>query len=172
MLEILTANGDISRPKLPFIDQLHLAHPVTLQKKAGLIDERHIASFEPSEKQSCSVVFTNGKALDGETVGFVIDKSGLYLYLPKSAESVIRYFIPAHAIKSYRIGESIGEMLIKENVVTRKDVETGLEKQEQLRSKRIGEYLTDEQIVSTGPAHRGGQATDRLQFEARRRADP
>lgn len=148
ILEILPTNGAISKPKLQFVNYLRLVHPVHLKKKAGLIDESPAVVFGPSEKQSCSVLFIDGKKLDGETVGFVIDKSGLYLFLVGASGTVFRHFVPAQAIKSYNIGEAIGQMLVKENVVTQKEIESGIEKQEQLRAKRIGEYLTNEQIVT------------------------
>ena len=48
ILEILTANGDISRPKLSFVHHLHLAHPVHLTKKVSLLNESPAAAFEPS----------------------------------------------------------------------------------------------------------------------------
>jgi hypothetical protein len=139
VLEIVTATGDISKPKLPFVNHLRLVHPVHLKKKAGLIKENQAAAFKPSEKQTCSVSFTNGKKLEGETIGFVMDKSGLYLFLVEASGAVIRHFIPAQAIQNYQIGEEIGKMLVKAKVVTQKEIESGLKEQEQLRSKRIGE---------------------------------
>jgi len=148
ILEILSSDGAASKPELQFVNHLCLVHPVHVKKKVGLIDESHGVVFGSSKKQSCSVLFTNGKKLDGETVDFVIDQSGLYLFLVGPSGTIFRHFIPAQAIKSYRIGEEIGQMLVKENVVTQKDVESGLEKQERLRAKRIGEYLTNEQIVT------------------------
>lgn len=148
VLEVLTTQGGLSKPRLPFVSQLRLTHPVTLKKKLGLIDESHAVVFGTPEQQTFSVLFTNGKSLEGNTIGFVHEESGLYLFVTESADTVIRYFIPAHAIKSYRVGEEIGQMLVKEKIVTQADIESGLQKQEQLRSKRIGEYLTDEQIVT------------------------
>ena len=148
ILEILTVQGDITKPKLPFIDQLHLTRPVTLKKKVGSIEESQAVVTGADEKQRCSVLFTNGKKLEGETNGFVIDKSGLYLFLAESSGSVIRCFIPSRAIGTYQIGESIGQMLVKENIASQDEIKSGLKKQEQLRAKRIGEYLTDEQIVT------------------------
>ncbi len=148
ILEMLTSQGDLSKPRLPFVSQLRLLHPVTLKKKVSLIDESHAVIFGTPEKQSCAVLLSNGKNLVGETIGFVMDKSGLYLFMVEPAGTVIRYFIPAHAVKSYRIGEEIGQMLVNEKIVTQAEIDSGLQKQEQLRTKRIGEYLTDEQIVT------------------------
>lgn len=148
ILEVLTIQGDLSKPRLPFVNQLRLIHPVTLKKKVGLIDESHAVLLGTPEKQHCKVALTNDEHLIGETLGFVINKSGLYLFMTEPTGMVVRYFVPTHAIKSYRIGEEIGQMLVNEKIVTQKDIESGLQKQEQLRAKRIGEYLTDEQIVT------------------------
>ena len=148
ILEVLTVQGVLSKPKLPFVSQLRLIRPVTLKKKVGLIDESPAVVLGTPEKQHCQVLLSNGEHLIGETTSFVMDKSGLYLFMTESTDTVIRYFIPIHAIKSYRIGEEIGQMLVNEKLVTRKEIESGLQKQEQLRAKRIGEYLTDEQIVT------------------------
>lgn len=148
ILELLDAKGALLKPKLEFVNHIFLDNPVHLQKNGGLINKSNAVSFEATAKQSCSVIFTNNKKLEGETTGFVINKSGLYLFLPGAGEAVFRHFIPVQAIKSYHIGEIIGQMLVRENVVTQEEVESGLEKQRQLRDKQIGEYLTDEQIIS------------------------
>ncbi len=148
ILEIMTPNGHTSKPKLQFVNYLRLVHSVTFKNKDGFIDVGHGLISEPPERQNCSVLFTNGQKLDGETIGFVIDKSGLYLFLAEASGTVIRYFIPTHAIKSYHIGDKIGQMLVKENIVMRKEIESGLKKQELLRAERLDEYLTDEKIVT------------------------
>lgn len=148
ILETLAATGGLNKLKLQYVNYLRLVHPVHLKKKAGLIDENHAVVFGDSRKQSCSVLFTNGKKLEGETVDSVVDNSGLYLFLAGASGTVFRHFIPTQAIKSYHIGEAIGQMLVKENVVTQKEIDLGLENQELLRAKRIGEYLTNEQIVT------------------------
>ncbi|MDE2309969.1 MAG: hypothetical protein KGL01_03970, partial [Betaproteobacteria bacterium] len=74
MLEVLSTTGAISKLKLQFVDYIHLANPVHLKKKAGLIDETHEVVFGAPKKQSCLVLFTNGKKLEGKTVDFVVDK--------------------------------------------------------------------------------------------------
>ncbi|MDD4928136.1 MAG: ATPase, T2SS/T4P/T4SS family [Gallionella sp.] len=147
-LVVMSANGDYHKPQFELINQLRLLYPVNLRKKAGLIEESPAVIFGHSERQSCQVLFTNDTKLEGETIGFVTDKSGLYLYLAGESGSVTRYFMPAQAVKSYHIGETIGQMLVKEHIVTQQEIDSSLEKQEKLRSMRIGEYLTNEQIVT------------------------
>lgn len=142
-------NGGISRLKAESVNYLRLLHPVHLVKKESLFDATHGEVFDASEKQSCSIVFVNEKRLDGETVGFAIDKTGLYLYLVNTDDTVIRCFIPSVSIKHYQLGKKIGQMLIEEKLATHKEINSGLEKQEKLRTQRLGEYLTSEQIVTS-----------------------
>ncbi len=148
VFKIQPFNGGISRLKEESVNYLRLLHPVHLIKISGLINDTHTV-FGASEKQACSIVFVNDKRLDGETVGFAIDKTGLYLFLVHTDESVIRCFIPAVSIKHYQIGKKIGQMLIEEKIATHKEINSGLEMQDQLRHQRLGEYLTNEQIVSS-----------------------
>ena len=142
-------NGGIVSLKAESIDYMRLLHPVHLIKNDYLIHESHEDVFGASEKQPCAIVFMNDKKLEGETVGFAIDKTGLYLFLVDMDDAVIRCFIPAISIRHYQIGKKIGQMLIEEKVATRKEITNGLEKQEKLRTQMLGEYLTSEQIVTS-----------------------
>lgn len=148
VFKIQPFSGGVSRLKSESINYLRLLQPVHLIRKENLLSEAHAEIFDPSEKQQCSIVFENDKRLDGETVGFAIDKTGLYLFLAHTDDTVIRCFVPAASIKHYQIGKKIGQMLIEEKIATHKEISSGLEKQEQLRNQRLGEYLTSEQIVS------------------------
>lgn len=149
VFEILPFKGVVSRPTPESITYLRLLHPVHLVKKTEFLDQSAEELFSPSEKQSCSILFNNGKRLDGETVGFAIDITGLYLYLIHTSDSVIRCFIPAQSIKQYQIGKRIGQMLVDEKIASHQEIASGLEKQEQLRHQKLGEYLTIEQIVTS-----------------------
>lgn len=102
VFEILPFKGVVSRPTPESITYLRLLHPVHLVKKTEFLDQSAEELFSPSEKQSCSILFNNGKRLDGETVGFAIDITGLYLYLVHTSDSVIRCFIPAQSINYSR----------------------------------------------------------------------
>ena len=149
VFKIQPFSGGISRLKAESINFMRLLHPVHLVKKPGLLNETHDEVFGASDVQHFSIIFNNGKKLQGETVGFAIDKTGLYLFLTHTDDSVIRCFIPTVSIKNYQLGKKIGQMLIDEKVATHLEIDSGLEKQEQLRNQRLGEYLTSEQIVTS-----------------------
>ena len=143
-------NRDATNINLRFnsLKHLRLTHPQVLRKQADTLELKGGEVFPASEKQSFEVEFRDGEKFIGDTIGFVADRHGLYLFLVNYAASVIRYFVPAQAIKHYQIGKPLGQMLVDESAASRKDIDAGLEKQQQLRSQRIGDYLTTNQIVN------------------------
>ncbi|MDD4929881.1 MAG: ATPase, T2SS/T4P/T4SS family [Gallionella sp.] len=149
LVEILPFNGVISRPRLEEVNYLSLLHPVRLKKIKGLGSDIYSESFDPIEKQDFFIVFGNDKELAGETIGFVSGETGLYLFIVQTTGAVIRCFIPAASIKRYEIGKKIGQLLIENKIVTAQEIDSGLEKQASLRSQRLGDYLTSEQIVTS-----------------------
>ena len=148
IFKIQPFNGAVSRLMAESVNYLRLLHPVHLIKNDSLTHELKEEAFGVSEKQQYSVLFMNDQSLDGETVGYAIDKTGLYLYVVHTDDTVIRCFIPAVSIRHYQIGKKIGQMLVEEQIVTHHEINSGLEKQEKLRHQLLGEYLTNEQIVT------------------------
>ena len=148
IFEIKPFTSEAIKPGMEAVNHLRLLHAVHLVKKPALPNADHHVVFGPSDKQSCSIQFSNGKSLEGETVGYAVDKTGLYLFLVHAADTVIRCFIPATSIKHYEIGKKIGQMLVEEKVATHHEINSGLEKQQQQRKQKLGEYLTTEQIVT------------------------
>ena len=148
VFEIKPLTGEIAKLQPEAINQLRLLHAVHLVKKPALPHAHNHEIFSPSDKQSCAILFTNGKILETETVGYAMDKTGLYLFLVHTDDTVIRCFIPSGSIKHYEIGKKIGQMLVEEKIATHQEITTGLEKQSQQRNQKLGEYLTKEQIVT------------------------
>jgi type II secretory ATPase GspE/PulE/Tfp pilus assembly ATPase PilB-like protein len=99
-------------------------------------------------KQKCVVNFTNGERFVSETVGFVLKEFGLFLFIISYGRTVLRWFIPAGAIADYQLGEQIGKMLVDKHALSPQELEAGLERQEQLRSPKIGDYLQKQLIVT------------------------
>ncbi len=134
--------------EFPSIKTLRLVHPLELKKRLNPLEMKGGEVFQASEKQSFNVEFHDGENFSGETIGFVADRLGLYLFLVNYATSVIRYFIPTQAIKDYQIGKQLGQMLVEEAVATQQDIDAGLQKQQRLRSQRIGDLLITNHIVN------------------------
>jgi type II secretory ATPase GspE/PulE/Tfp pilus assembly ATPase PilB-like protein len=135
---------------IPFkqIRDLQLLRPINLVRQQNFLEVRAQDIFELSEKQPYKIVFTNDITQTGETFGYVNTEAGLYIYQLTANEKVERHFIPRHAIKNYKIGMHIGEILIDENLATASEVKNALEFQHELRNKRIGDYLNENQILS------------------------
>jgi len=148
LIELRPFKGAVACPKFESINYLRLLNPVHLIKKTISPSKTYEEMFGPSERQICSILFVNDRELEGETVGFAIDKTGLYLYLVHTEDTVIRCFVPAASIKHYQIGKKIGQMLVEERIATHKEIDSGLAKQAHMRNQRLGEYLTSEQIVT------------------------
>lgn len=123
---------------------LCLTEPIQLKRQAPLANMQQ----ERAERDKCSVHFKDGDALHAQTAGFILRDAGLFLFLLNAANHVTRWFIPAEAIKTYEIGDKLGRMLIDKNILSQGAVDAGLEKQTELRSRKIGDYLTRDEIVT------------------------
>ncbi|HEV8646794.1 MAG TPA: ATPase, T2SS/T4P/T4SS family [Burkholderiales bacterium] len=143
------ATGSTSIETLEFarIKKLQLLPPVQMvPRELEKMQEAGVAP--PTGNQIVKVSFKDGEKLAGETRGFLVEMTGLYLYLSVEDDKVQRTFIPTHAFADYSIGPSLGEMLSAQQKDTVDFVQVGLHLQRHLRSQRIGDYLTASQIIS------------------------
>ena len=102
----------------------------------------------PSERQPFSLALTDGSLFEGETMGHVQALCGLFLFLPQGAGRVLRWFIPAKALRESRVGKPLGELLVEERAASSESITQALKRQKVLRSRKLGEYLTANEIVS------------------------
>ncbi len=141
-------NADASL-KLQFSELLlvELLRPAALRREKLPEDVEKTLS-PASDKQPFTIDLANGKKHQGETVGFVEALCGLFLFIPEGDGRVLRQFVPSATIRSYKIGKPIGQLFVEENAASVDAVDAALEKQANLRSRRLGEYLVQSQIVS------------------------
>ncbi|MDH5258824.1 MAG: ATPase, T2SS/T4P/T4SS family, partial [Gammaproteobacteria bacterium] len=119
-----------------------------------VLDEGYISSDAneitlPSERQEYYLEFSDGTEENGESLGSVSDAKGIHLFIAQAFYNYYHMFVPFSSIKNQRIGAVLGEALVKNNLVLQEDIEKGLNKQSELRNKKLGEYLTAEEIVSS-----------------------
>jgi type II secretory ATPase GspE/PulE/Tfp pilus assembly ATPase PilB-like protein len=126
---------------------LRLTRPTEL-KRVALIQEQQLDPADTVPRQRCVVNFRDGDSLTAETLGYVEHPFGLFLFLCSYGDDVLRWFIPASAMTSYRIGERLGQMLVEGQLVSQEAVDLGLKKQEALRAQKLGDYLQKQHIVS------------------------
>ena len=144
-----TATGltSIATVEIASIKKLQLLrHVRLLPRELEKMQEAGVAP--PTGTQVVKVSFKDGEKLAGETRGFLIEMTGLYLYITALDDRVQRTFIPTHAYADYSIGPSLGEMLSAQQHDTVDFVQVGLDLQKHLRSQRIGDYLTASEIIS------------------------
>lgn len=129
------------------LKRLHLPNPVRLLPRK-LEQIQQAGGLPAAGSQSVRVNFKDGEKFEGQTLGFLIENTGLYLYLALDEERAVRNFLPAQAYANYSIGASLGEMLADQKHDTVDFVKIGLQFQNELRTQRIGDYLTASQIIS------------------------
>jgi len=87
------------------------------------------------------VQYVDGKELTGTAYTVTTDAHGVHLELANLDGSLRKVFVPAAAIKETFLPPPLGEALRAAGSVKTVEVETALDTQKTLRTKRIGEYL-------------------------------
>jgi type II secretory ATPase GspE/PulE/Tfp pilus assembly ATPase PilB-like protein len=148
-IEFLSSRSDVNQTiDLNLIKTIRLLRPLAMRRQMDLLHERAEEVFHSTDRQTFTVEFTDKETITGETVGYSETSKGLFLYLPKDEEEVLRCFIPKQAMAKFQIGMHLGEMLIQEKLVQKDQVEEAVAQQRKLRQQRIGEYLSEQEIVS------------------------
>jgi len=145
----LSSKSDINETiSLAHIKTIRLLRPLVMRRQLALLEERAEEVVHSSARQTYMVEFVDKEVINGETVGYAETSNGLYLFLPKDDEQVLRCFIPKSSISKFQIGLHLGEMLIRENLVHKEHVEEAVAHQRKLRDQRIGDYLSEQEIVT------------------------
>jgi type II secretory ATPase GspE/PulE/Tfp pilus assembly ATPase PilB-like protein len=130
------------------VKSIRLMERITLKKKQTPLESRADELFPASESQPFTVVYLDKEILNGQTIGYSNTVNGLYLFTPDAHEKIERLFIPHQAMAYYQIGSKVGEILINEEMVSKKEVDAALFRQKELRIQRIGDYLSEHKIIS------------------------
>ncbi len=107
-------------------------------------------SVDQRPRSDFRLVFNGGDELKGVTISHQHDKLGLFLFPPlsDSDDSVRRVFIPREVLAHFEVGERIGDLLLKEQLVTQEQLAAAAVEQTGLRQKRVGDILVEQQIVT------------------------
>jgi len=95
---------------LTTVKRLQLPNPTRLLPRK-LEQIQQAGGVQASGSQQVSIKFKDGEKFEGQTLGFLIEKTGLYLYLALDEERAVRNFIPAQAYVHHSIGASLGKMV-------------------------------------------------------------
>jgi len=115
----------------------------------------------PTGSQIVKVSFKDGENLAAETRGFLVEMTGLYLYLTVEDGKIQRTFIPTHAYADYSIGQSLGEVLAAQQKDTVDFVAVGLQLQ---RTAHSAHRRLSYRLLMTSSRH---QDLDRADFPER-----
>lgn len=128
---------------------IKVIQPLPLRLDSAAIQGVGVAEKQLANKKDFRVRFSDGGELSGKTLGFVKEKSGLFLFPSNGGVgSTVSCFIPAHALSEFNIGPLLGDTLTANNVVPPRVIAAALDKQLALRNERLGEFLRDRAIVS------------------------
>ena len=128
---------------------LKLQRPLTVPPRdAG--DQLSPLSVDQRPRSNFRIVFNGGDELKGVTIGHHHDHLGLFLFPPLSTEddSVRRVFVPREVLAHFEIGERIGDMLLKDALVTPQQLQAAAVEQTSLRQRRVGDILVEQHIVT------------------------
>jgi type II secretory ATPase GspE/PulE/Tfp pilus assembly ATPase PilB-like protein len=85
----------------------------------------------------------------GISIGNVEIDNGLFLFPASDAlGSVQRVFIPRESYKEVKFGGHIGKVLVEQNAVTQAQVDEVAQEQQNIRNRKLGDYLVINEIVS------------------------
>jgi type II secretory ATPase GspE/PulE/Tfp pilus assembly ATPase PilB-like protein len=133
--------------RLATIKSVQLITPLVLVPDAELMRAYEQSGGQPvtPTARPFAVDFLDGEHLQGQTKGFVKSHHGLFVYLTTDAERVVRIFVPESALKSYRVGELLGQQLVNAEAVSTDAVDQALAEQTRRRQlqmdRHFGDYL-------------------------------
>ena len=127
--------------------RLTLDEPIRPEQTAG--GDPHAALLAHRPDTGYEVQMSAGEPLQGQTVGHVEVKQGLFLFPPlDQAGATTRVFIPRHAFHSFTVGRRVGEILVEQARLTEGQVQQVVQEQSQLRHRRLGDVLVSRQIIT------------------------
>ena len=139
---------------------LHLSRaisPLSAQPTEGVFDGRP-SSAKPEDLDRAleqrpptpyELVLRNGERCTGQTIGWVEQPSGWFLFPPQDAHGTLtRVFYPREAVASASMGAPLGQMLVLSDALSADQVQMGVDLQNNLRHQKLGEVLLAQQVVT------------------------
>lgn len=100
---------------------------------------------EPLEYE---IELTDHTTLEGTTYGFRNGRHGIYLFPIHDDDQYTHLFVPNSSITRHRIGKHLGQQLLKDKVISDRDVAIVLMEQQDNRSRSLGEHLASTAVVT------------------------
>ena len=148
--EVSVHVAGVKRPialKFAQLRRLTLEEPIRPEQTASGDPHAELMAHRP--EASYLVQMTAGEDVQGQTVGHVEVKQGLFLFPPQGQAGVTtRVFIPSHAYESVTVGARVGEILVDHSHATDVQVLQAVQSQAELRQQRLGDMLVNRQIIT------------------------
>lgn len=101
-----------------------------------------------TEPLEYDIELTDHTTLEGTTYGFRNGRHGIYLFPVLEQNQYTHLFVPNSAITRHRIGKHLGQQLVKDKVISDRDVAIVLMEQQDNRSRSLGEHLAMTTVVT------------------------
>ena len=145
-----------ARTTLPLrFDQFRTLTLMTPVQPAALsLGDPHARLLGHRARSVYQLTLTGGAELGGETIGYVENAFGLFLFPPIAAAdapadgSVMRSFVPRAAYTHFEIGSRIGELLVEQNSATPAQIDQAVDAQKELRERKLGDVLLTHQVLT------------------------
>ena len=148
---ISVAVEDLDKPKVHGMHEIRLLRIPTPRR--WILDDDSIltqakgvkVTTEPLEYE---IELTDHTTLEGTTYGFRNGRHGIYLFPVLEQNEYNHLFVPNSAITRHRIGKHLGQQLVKDKVISDRDVAIVLMEQQDNRSRSLGEHLAMTAVVT------------------------
>jgi type II secretory ATPase GspE/PulE/Tfp pilus assembly ATPase PilB-like protein len=94
------------------------------------------------------IEFSDHTLLEGSSYGFRNGRYGIHLFPLHDSEHYTHLFVPNGAISRHRIGKPLGQQLVKDQVLSERDMALALMEQQEQRTRSLGEHLAKLAVVS------------------------
>ncbi|GMQ97412.1 MAG: hypothetical protein BMS9Abin15_1132 [Gammaproteobacteria bacterium] len=135
---------------LPFEVLKHLVFRQSLSAASGKhpLQNHGATVYIPEAIQEFNIEYLDGSRSQLKVRHYIDDDHGLHLFQMRDDKSLVRMFIPHTSISHYEAWEPIGIELVKRGLIEQNDLESGLEKQQEIRNRKVGEYLEGKKIIT------------------------
>jgi hypothetical protein len=171
-LQRLTLQPDHAAMQVIYFRDLRsvlLSRATELERVPLQMPQGTIAVKPTRHRHQCLVRMTDGSEMNVQVVAVLPREQGLFLYVVHYGDTVLRWFIPTHAVASYRLGdhmkavpmaapaplrvEHVGvedrEDYFEQHAVgTREGVEKALQHQHHLPRRRLGDLLLEAGLIT------------------------
>jgi type II secretory ATPase GspE/PulE/Tfp pilus assembly ATPase PilB-like protein len=139
------SNTDFSYDDIEIITAVE---PAAAEWRLDLIRQLGAAEQAIDKELPFEIDFSSGDTMRGMTRGALVQDGALYLFEPVDAHHVRRHFVPLSSVRTYRLDEDLGHVLVQEQGVSREAVESARREVRKAAPKALDTVMEEMRIVS------------------------